>query len=145
MQSAAAMEASKKDQWNPADRRTLIVMPDVKGIGNVLIVEPIKGRLKSNTAWSIIVMRTRLIIKKRNVNNGFLYPKSSNGFEKDLVGITEYIIIAMPLKSKVSKATTLSANISGTVNDLPRNPKFAFTGEAFIVIKLSPTVSCHQG
>ena len=50
MQSAAATTASQKDHWNPADRKTLMVTPDAKGIGNVLVAEPIKGRLKSNIA-----------------------------------------------------------------------------------------------
>jgi hypothetical protein len=50
MQSAAATTASQKDHWNPADRRTVKVTPEAKGMGNVLVVDPIKGRLKFNTA-----------------------------------------------------------------------------------------------
>ena len=50
MQSPAATAASQKDHWNPADRRTLRVMPETKGMGNVLVVDPIKGTLMLNTA-----------------------------------------------------------------------------------------------
>lgn len=50
MQSAAATVASQKDHWNPADKRTLRVTPETKGIGNVLVADPIKGTLRLNTA-----------------------------------------------------------------------------------------------
>ena len=50
MQSPAATAASQKDHWNPADRRTVRVMPEVNGIGTVLVADPIKGRLMLNTA-----------------------------------------------------------------------------------------------
>ena len=50
MQSAAATTASQKDHWNAADRRKLRVMPETKGMGNVLVVDPIKGTLMLNTA-----------------------------------------------------------------------------------------------
>lgn len=41
--------------------------------------------------------------------------------------------------------TMLSANMNGIVNEVSRKPMFMFIGEALIVIKSSPTVSCHQG
>ena len=41
--------------------------------------------------------------------------------------------------------TMLSATMNGMVNEAPRKPRFVLIGEALIVIKSSPTVSCHQG
>lgn len=46
MHNAAATTANQKDHWNPADKRTVNVMPEAKGIGNVLIVDPINGKLR---------------------------------------------------------------------------------------------------
>ena len=43
MQSPAATIASQNDHWNPADKRTVRVMPETKGIGTVLVADPIKG------------------------------------------------------------------------------------------------------
>ena len=45
----------------------------------------------------------------------------------------------MPLASRLSRLTMLSAQMNGMVNEVSRNPKFVFTGEAFIFIKSSPT------
>ena len=50
MHNPAATAASQKDHWNPADKRTLMVMPEANGIGTVLVADPIKGRLMLNTA-----------------------------------------------------------------------------------------------
>ena len=72
MQSPAATMASQKDHWNPADKRTVRVMPETKGIGNVLVVDHIRGMLKFNTDWQIMVVATKPITKNSTVNNGFL-------------------------------------------------------------------------
>jgi hypothetical protein len=50
MQSPAATTASQKGHWNAADMRTLMVTPEAKGTGSVLVVDPIKGTLKLNAA-----------------------------------------------------------------------------------------------
>jgi len=49
MQSPAATAASQKDHWKPADKRTVRVMPETNGMGNVLVADPIKGILKFST------------------------------------------------------------------------------------------------
>ena len=72
MHNAAATIASQKDHWNPADKRTVKVMPEAKGIGNVLIADPLNGMLKFNTAWQIMVVATKPMIKNSTVYNGFL-------------------------------------------------------------------------
>ena len=77
MHNVAATTANQKDHWNPADKRTVNVMPEMKGIGNVLVVnvlvvEPINGILRLNTAWQIMVVATKPIIKNSTVYNGFL-------------------------------------------------------------------------
>ena len=72
MHSVAATTASQKDHWNPADRRTVRVMPSMNGIGNVLVVEPIKGMLRFITAWQIIVVATKPMMKNSTVYSGFL-------------------------------------------------------------------------
>ena len=72
MQSVAATIASKKDHWNPADRRTVGVMPETKGIGKVLVAEPIKGMLRLSTAWQIMVVATKPMMKNSTVYSGFL-------------------------------------------------------------------------
>ena len=47
--SAAPTTATKKDHWNPADNRSVMLIPGKKGIDNVLVVEPINGTLRLNT------------------------------------------------------------------------------------------------
>ena len=49
MQSPAATAASQKDHWKPADKRTVRVIPETKGMGKVLVADPIKGILKFST------------------------------------------------------------------------------------------------
>ena len=49
IQSPAATAANQKDHWKPADSITVKVIPETKGIGNVLVVDPIKGILKFST------------------------------------------------------------------------------------------------
>jgi hypothetical protein len=51
----------------------------------------------------------------------------------------------MPLASKLSMLTMLSAKMKGITNEVSRKPMFKFTGEMLIVIRSSPTVRCHQG
>ncbi len=46
MHSVAATMASQNDHWNPAAKRTVRVIPEAKGIDNVLVAEPIKGMLR---------------------------------------------------------------------------------------------------
>jgi hypothetical protein len=89
MQSPAATAASQKDHRNPADIRTVKVTSEAKGMDTVLVADPIKGTLMLNTLCRITVTTRRPITKNRNVNNGFLYQKSSRGFAKDLAGMTE--------------------------------------------------------
>lgn len=72
MQSAAATTANQKDHWNPADKRTVKVTPETKGMGNVLVADPIKGIVRLNTAWQITVVTTKPITKNSTVNKGFL-------------------------------------------------------------------------
>lgn len=38
-----------------------------------------------------------------------------------------------------------NAEISGSVNWAPNNPKLVFTGEALTFMRLSPMINCHQG
>jgi len=72
MHNVAAITATQKDHWNPADRRTVKVMPETKGIGNVLVAEPIRGMLKFSTAWQITVVTTKPMMKNSTVYKGFL-------------------------------------------------------------------------
>lgn len=72
MHNPAATTASQKDHWNPADKRTVKVMPEAKGIGNVLVAEPVNGMVKFNTAWQIMVVATKPIMKNSTMYNGFL-------------------------------------------------------------------------
>jgi len=51
----------------------------------------------------------------------------------------------MPLATRVSKLTTLSAHINGIVNVVPIRSKFVFKGETFAFARFSPIVSCHHG
>ena len=72
MHSVAATMASQKDHWNPAARRTVRVMPEARGIGKVLVAEPIKGMFKFSTARQIMVVATKPIMKNSTVYSGFL-------------------------------------------------------------------------
>ena len=77
MHNIAATTANQKDHWNPADKRSVIVMLETKGIGkvlvvNVLVAEPINGILRLNNAWQIMVVATKPIMKNSTAYNGFL-------------------------------------------------------------------------
>ena len=51
----------------------------------------------------------------------------------------------MPLAENVRMVTRFRAQIMGMVNWVPNKPKLVLTGEALILMRPCPTVSCHHG